>query len=114
MTTLTNPLNEQLFQELDDKVAQNCNGGYREVFTIWNQTRANITYNLDRRLWRHLPREGWRYTTYRGGIILFDRDVRAGVESYKRYNLANGEVYAFRYDRSTPYNPYDIELYDVT
>jgi hypothetical protein len=114
MTTLTTLLDEQLFQEIEDKVAQNCNGGYQEVFTIWNQTNANVGYLLDGKSWKHLPGKGWTWTTYRGGIINFDRDVRPGVISRKKYNLADGEVYAFRYNRSTPGNPYDIELYDIS
>lgn len=112
MTNPTDPLNEQLFQELDDKVAQNCNGGY-EVFTIENQTRYRVGYSIDRRNTRLPSGKQQTWTAYKGGTISFDRDGRNSFSSFKKFNLADGGVYAFRYNKSTRGNPYDINLYKI-
>ena len=37
-----------------------------------------------------------RLPCFKRGIIVFDRDVREGVESYIKYDLADGQMYAFR------------------
>lgn len=109
MTILTNNLNEQLFQELDNKVAQKYNGGI-EVVTIANQTKYNVSYHLDGRHYTQKPKQIYKLIAYKTGIIVFDRDVREGVESYIKYDLADGQMYAFRDNKSTS-NPYDIDLY---
>jgi hypothetical protein len=109
MTTLTNSLNEQqLFQELDNDVAENYNGGF-ERFTIANKTCFTIPYFLDGKRYNQRPREIKRWITRGEGIIIFDSDLRPGVISHKIYNLANRGRYAFQDNRLTP-NPYDITL----
>ena len=103
---------QDLFIDLNDEKAETISGGY-EVFTIKNNTRYNVGYNVDGRSWIHKPGEVWIWTSFRGGIIKFDQDGRSGVESYKKYNLANGGIYQFQDNRSTGGNPFDIELYDI-
>jgi hypothetical protein len=111
MTNSTDALNKQLFQELDDKAAENCNGGL-EVFTIRNKAQGvTVGYSIDGRNTRLQPGKQQVWTTRRGGIIVFDRDTRKSVNAWTRYNLAGGKVYFFRRNRRTTGNPYDIGIY---
>ena len=98
--------------ELNDENAETISGGY-ELFTIKNQTNYNVGYSVDGKIWQHKPNYIWRWSTSEEGIINFDTDGRLGVKSYKKYNLAGGKTYAFR-DNTSTFDPYDIELYDIT
>jgi hypothetical protein len=103
-----------LFTELNDEKAETISGG-REVFTIRNWTNVSIGYNVDDepvRWFGSRPGGSVRWTTYRGGIVSFDKDIRRNVNQNKKYNLANGRFYQFQYNKQTP-NPYDIDLYRV-
>lgn len=102
-----------LVEDLDEQAGETITGGY-EVFTVKNQTKYNIPYSVDGTRTRY-PRPGSStvWTAYRGGIIEFDTDGRSGYTQFKKYNLANGGVYAFEYNNYTKGNPYDIDLYRV-
>ena len=99
-------------EELSEQAAETISGG-QEVFTIYNKTGYNITHVLDGKAFGIKPKEGWVYTTYRGGIIKFDADSRSGYIQNKTYNLSEGRVYEYQDNKSTRGNPYDIELYTV-
>jgi hypothetical protein len=98
--------------ELSEQAAETISGG-QEVFTIYNKTGYDITHVLDGKAFDIKPNEGWTYTAYSGGIINFDADGRSGVNQNKTYNLGEGHVYEYQDNKSTPGNPYDIELYRV-
>lgn len=109
----TTSTNQDLFIELNDAKAETVSGGY-EVFTIYNETDYNVEYSIDGTLTKFAqPGASSVWTAYSGGIVEFDIDGRSGYKELKKYNLANGGVYAFRDNKSTPGNPYDIELYDI-
>ncbi|NEO45012.1 MAG: hypothetical protein F6K55_13120 [Moorea sp. SIO4A3] len=110
MSTIS--VNQDLFIDLNDQDAETISGGY-EVFTIGNKTPYNINYTVDGTLWTHKPNETWTWTSYSGGTIKFDEDVRSNYINYKEYDLANGGVYEFQYNNYTPGNPYDIDIYDI-
>jgi hypothetical protein len=113
MTNSTDALNKQLFQELDDKAAENCNGGLK-VFTVKNQVKGiTVGFRLDGRNVRLRPGKGHVWTTRRRGIITFDRDTRKSVTDWKGNSLADGGVYAFRRNGRTRGNPYDIGIYRI-
>lgn len=103
--------NQDLFVDLNEKDAEVVSGGGKERFTIYNQTNVRIPYTVDgKRTGRPYGNSVW--TAYKGGIIEFDYDFgRQGVQS-RKYNLANGGKYAFRYNRRTGYSK-DIELYRI-
>ena len=102
-----------LFVELNDQSAETISGGAYEVFTIGNKTSENISYNVDKTWWFHRPNEKWVWTTFNGGKITFDQDIRSGsyYKDDKTYNLSNGGEYAFGYNNYTSGNPFDIDLY---
>lgn len=103
-----------LVEDLDNKAAETISGGY-EVFTIRNRTsNSDITYYVDGTISRTLaPGEDTEWTAYSGGIIEFDQDNRSDVYASKTYDLANGGIYEFQDNGTTPGNPYDIDLYSV-
>jgi hypothetical protein len=105
--------NLSLVEVLDEQAAETVSGGL-ERFTIYNQTNVRIPYAVDgTQTTRPYGGSVSVWTTGRGGTISFDYDFgRAGVQR-RKYNLANGRKYAFRYDTRTPYSG-DIELYDIT
>jgi hypothetical protein len=103
--------NQDLFTDLTEQDAEAINGG-AEVFTIEQPIGSEGTFYIDDTAFTHRPYETWEYTAYNGGIISFDTDGRTGVESIKKYNLANGGQYSFQYNTSTS-DPYDIDLYDI-
>ncbi|NEO23982.1 hypothetical protein [Moorena sp. SIO4A5] len=105
--------NPDLFVDLNQKDAETISGGY-EVFTIRNKTKYNVHYFVDGKLTK-FPKPGSSsvWTAYKGGIIKFDIDGRNNYKLWKKYNLANGGVYEFKDNKSTPGNPYDIDLYRV-
>jgi hypothetical protein len=112
MTTLTNSLNKQLFQELKNEVAQQFNGG-AERFRIENQvSNYSVGYNVDGTRDRLRPGYYQNWIAYSGGIVQFDKDARSGYQPSRNYNLSNGRVYAFRSNRATR-NPYDIDIYRI-
>ena len=120
MTSTSNLLestfaNQDLFVDLTQKDAETISGGY-EVFQIKNNTKYNITHILDGHKDKPFlmkPGETWTYTAHQGGNIEFDVDSRNEYQLTKKYNLSNGGVYEFQDNKSTPGNPYDIELYSV-
>ncbi|PHM05957.1 hypothetical protein [Nostoc sp. 'Peltigera malacea cyanobiont' DB3992] len=102
-----------LVEELDEQAGETITGG-AEVFTVRNKTAYYIPYSVDGTQTKFPnPGDSAIWTAYSGGIIKFDKDSRAGYEDYKTYNLADGKVYEFQNNNSTPGNPYDIELYSV-
>jgi hypothetical protein len=103
-----------LFTELNDEKAETISGG-AEVFTIRNRTNASIRYTVDDVLvppFGSRPGGSARWRTSRGGTVSFDKDIRRNVNQNQKYNLANGQVYQFQYNKQTR-NPYDIDLYRV-
>jgi hypothetical protein len=102
--------NQDLWIELNDENAQTLSGGVKEVFTIENPIDFNGVYYIDGKDYRHKSKETWEYTVYKGGNISFDKDVRNGIKTQKKYNLNNGDTYIFQYNKSTA-NRYDIDLY---
>ncbi|MBR8834809.1 MAG: hypothetical protein DSM106950_12415 [Stigonema ocellatum SAG 48.90 = DSM 106950] len=104
--------NQDLFIDLNAENAETFNGGY-EVFTIRNNTNANVGYDIDGTLKQQPSGTSVTWTAYNGGIITFDDDVR-GNQQYKSYNLANGQTYEFRPNYNTTGNPYDIDLYKIS
>jgi hypothetical protein len=103
--------NQHLFVDLNEDDAETLSGGL-ERFTIYNETGLRIPYTVDGTLTGR-PYGDSVWTTGRGGIVDFDYDFGlAGVQS-RKYNLADGRKYAFRYDTRTSYTQ-DIELYDIT
>jgi hypothetical protein len=104
--------NLALIEELDEQAAETISGGY-EVFTVKNKTQYDITLVLDGKKFLQKPNQEFTYTAYKGGKITFDADGRNGYEQDKSYNLANGGKYEFQDNRSTPGNPYDLNLYSV-
>ncbi|MDJ0898025.1 MAG: hypothetical protein QNJ55_04380 [Xenococcus sp. MO_188.B8] len=108
--------NQDLFMELDEKDGEKVSGGY-EVFTINNETQYDINYFVDGKLTKPKfakPGSSSVWTAYDGGIIEFDTDGRNDYKQWKKYDLSDGGVYAFRDNKSTPGNPYDIELYKIS
>jgi hypothetical protein len=102
-----------LVEEIDEQAAETISGGY-EVFTIKNETNYNVHYSVDgkeTKYWQPGASSVW--TAYSGGIVRFDTDGRSNYIEWKKYNLADGGVYAFRDKKSTVGNPYDIELYRI-
>lgn len=109
----TNLQEFDLVEEINEQAAETISGGY-EVFTIKNQTKYNIPYSVDGgKWWGHKPNHKWIWTAYKGGTIKFDTDMRKGYVKHKTYNLANGGVYAFRDNKSTKGNPYDVDLHRI-
>ncbi|PHM06621.1 hypothetical protein [Nostoc sp. 'Peltigera malacea cyanobiont' DB3992] len=107
----TTSANQDLFVDLNEKDAETVSGGL-EVFTVRNETGGRIPYTVDGTL-TNRPYGDSVWTTGRGGIIDFDTDFGlSGVQS-RKYNLADGRTYAFRYDTTTSYTE-DIDLYDIT
>jgi len=105
-----------LVKELNEQAAEKISGGY-EVFTIKNQTKYNINYLVDGTKTKSQfakPGTSSVWTAYKGGIIDFDIDGRSNYRKSKKYNLANGGVYAFRDNKATKGNLYDIELYRIS
>ncbi len=104
--------NLALVEEIDEQAAETVSGGER--FTIYNETNVRIPYAVDgKQTTRPYGGSGSVWTTGKGGTISFDYDFgRSGVQS-RKYNLADGRKYAFRYDTRTPYGQ-DIELFDIT
>jgi hypothetical protein len=100
-------------EELSESAAETISGGY-EVFTIYNKTNYNITHVIDGKAFNINPNQGFIYTAYSGGIVKFDADSRNNYVQNKSYNLSNGSVYQYQDDKSTPGNPYDINLYKVS
>ena len=102
-----------LVQELDNKAAETISGGL-ERFTVRNETDIRIPYTVDgTKTTRPYGGSASVWTTGKGGKIDFDYDFGlSGVQS-RKYNLADGRTYAFRYDTRTPYDE-DIELFDIT
>lgn len=105
--------NLALVEELDEQAAETVSGGL-EKFTIRNETNVRMPYAVDgTQTTRPYGGSVSVWTTSKGGSISFDYDFgRSGVQS-RKYNLANGRTYAFRYDTKTPYSQ-DIELFDIT
>ncbi|MEH1937229.1 MAG: hypothetical protein V7L14_26695 [Nostoc sp.] len=102
-----------LVEELDEQAGETLTGGV-EVFTVKNATGYYIPYTVDGTQTNYPnPGDSAIWTAYSGGIIRFDKDGRDGYEDYKTYNLADGKVYEFQDNKSTPGNPYDIDLYSV-
>ncbi|MEH2116535.1 hypothetical protein [Nostoc sp.] len=101
-----------LVEEIDEQVAEIISGGY-EVFTIRNNTGYDIKHKLDGKLFRMKPNQESVYTTYNGGIIQFDADMRGGYQRWKSYNLRDGKIYEFKDNGKTAGNPYDINIYRV-
>ncbi|MEH2447305.1 MAG: hypothetical protein V7K18_16310 [Nostoc sp.] len=102
-----------LLEELDEQAGETITGGY-EVFTVTNKTKYNITYLVDGVSSKvQKPGQGLIWTAYKGGIIKFDTDSRDKYVQNKSYNLADGKKYEFQDNKSTPGNPYDINLYSV-
>ena len=105
--------NQDLFIDLNAEKAETLNGGY-EVFTIKNNTNANVGYDIDGTLEKQKPGTSVTWTAYSGGIITFDDDIRGNKEQYKSYNLSNGQTYEFQPNYYTTGNPYDIDLYKIS
>ncbi len=103
--------NQDLLVDLNETDSETLSGG-SERFTVRNETTVRIPYTVDgTKTTRPYGDSVW--TTGRGGIIDFDTDFgREGVQS-RKYNLADGRTYAFRYDTRTSYDK-DIDLYDIT
>lgn len=102
--------NQDLFVDLNENDAETVSGG--EQFTIYNQTNVRIPYSIDgTQTTRPYGDSVW--TTGRGGIIAFDYDFGLSGVQLRKYNLADGRKYAFRYDTRTAYDQ-DIELFDIT
>ena len=104
-----------LVEELDEHAAETISGGY-EVFTINNETNYDIHYYVDGQLTKPefaKPGTSSEWTAYNGGIIEFDTDGRDNYKEWKKYNLADGGLYAFRDNKDTVGNPHDIELYRI-
>jgi hypothetical protein len=105
-----------LVEELDEQAAETISGGY-EVFTVRNKTKYNVSYLIDGTKapgYAARPYSGSAvWTAYSGGTVKFDADGRNGYVQNKKYNLANGGVYEFRYNNYTKGNPFDIDLYRV-
>ncbi|MEH2146352.1 hypothetical protein [Nostoc sp.] len=103
--------NQDLLIDLNEKDAEIVSGG-SERFTIRNETTVRIPYAVDgKQTTRPYGDSVW--TTGRGGTIDFDYDYGlSGVQS-RKYNLADGRTYAFRYDTRTSYSQ-DIDLFDIT
>ena len=103
-----------LFTELNDEKAETISGG-AEVFRIRNRTNATVRYTIDgtrASLRASLPGGSALWRAFSGGIVSFDKDIRSNVNQNQKYNLANGQVYQFQYNKQTR-NPYDIDLYRV-
>ena len=104
-----------LVEELNEQAAEIISGGY-EVFTIKNETKYNVDYSVDDKQTKSQyakPNTSSVWTAYKGGIIEFDIDGRNDYKELKKYNLADGGVYAFRDNKATKGNPYDIDLYRI-
>ena len=109
----TNLQEFDLVEEINEQAAETISGGY-EVFTIKNQTNYNVSYFVDGKKTNYSkPGSSSVWTAYKGGMISFDTDGRSNYKEIKKYNLANGGVYAFRDNKSTKGNPYDIDLYRI-
>ncbi|MEH2463018.1 hypothetical protein [Nostoc sp.] len=105
--------NQDLLVDLNEKDAEIVSGGL-ERFTIRNETDVRIPYAVDGKQTSY-PYGGSvsTWTTGKGGTVDFDYDFGLpGVQS-RKYNLADGRTYAFRYDTRTSYSQ-DIELFDIT
>lgn len=105
-----------LVEELNEQAAETISGGY-EVFTIKNQTKYDVNYSLDGKQTKSQyvkPNTSSVWTSHKGGIIEFDIDGRNNYIELKKYNLADGGVYAFRDNKKTKGNPYDIDLYRIS
>ncbi|MEH2361657.1 hypothetical protein [Nostoc sp.] len=103
--------NQYLFVDLNEKDAETVSGGL--AFTIRNETDNRIPYAVDGTQ-TNRPYGGSvsNWTTGEGKID-FDYDFGLeGVQS-RKYSLADGHTYAFRYDNNTGYDK-DIDLYDIT
>jgi hypothetical protein len=98
--------------EISEQAAETISGG-QEVFTVYNKTGYNITHVLDGYSFDIKPNQGVTYTAYSGGIITFDTDGRSGFTQNKTYDLAEGHIYEYQDNKSTPGNPFDIDLYKV-
>jgi hypothetical protein len=98
-------------EELTEQAAETISGG-AEVFGIYNNTNADITYSIDGKFGKVLSGEEFTYITGGSGLITFDYDVRAAVTATKSYNLADGGNYYFDPNDNTA-NPYDVDLYII-
>jgi hypothetical protein len=95
-------------EELTEQAAETISGG-AESFFLYNGTNITVNFNLDGDLWSFEPYAGATLFTSGNGIISFDEDVRAGIQS-KSYNLADGGSYGFGVNLDTASNPYDLDL----
>ncbi|YAG14897.1 hypothetical protein NSTC745_04247 [Nostoc sp. DSM 114161] len=118
MTVETAQLNNQsilqnfgLVEEMDEQAAEIISGGSEE-FTIRNNTRGNITYNLDGYDVIIQPGEELYHITYEGIIDFNTYSGSAFLVLNKSYNLSDGQVYEFQNNYDTA-NSYDIDLYPV-
>ncbi|MEO1185122.1 MAG: hypothetical protein AAFX46_10640, partial [Cyanobacteria bacterium J06636_27] len=73
--------------------------------------KFNFSYLVDGKQTK-FPKPGASstWTAYKGGKIKFDTDGRNNYKEWKKYNLSDGGVYAFRDNKGTKGNPYDIDL----
>ena len=96
-------------EELTEQAAETISGG-SEVFSIFNNTNADVAYTIDGKLFGIQSGDVYTYTTTGNGIITFDDDIRTGIVVNKSYNLSDGSSYVFEPNQNTA-NPYDIDLY---
>ena len=98
-------------EELTEQEAETISGG-AELFTLVNNTNADIPFTIDGYLFG-LP-AGYEgiFATAGNGIITFDSDVQPGIQA-NSYNLADGGRYVFLADNRTATNPYDFDLASI-
>lgn len=96
-------------EELTEQAAETISGGATEVFSIFNNTNANVPIVIDGNLFGLQSGQVGTFTAIGGGIITFDDDFRAGITS-KSYDLSDGGSYVFEPNQSTA-DIYDINLY---
>ena len=80
------------------------------MFSIFNNTNADIIYILDGKSFGIKSGDVITNVTTGNGIITFDYDIRPAIENKKSYNLSDGSSYVFEPNFGTA-NPYDIDLY---
>jgi hypothetical protein len=98
-------------EELTEQAAETISGG-AEIFSIYNNTNADIAYSIDGNSGRVLSGDEFTYITGGSGLITFDYDIRAAVTATKSYNLSDGGSYYFDPNDNTA-NPYDVDLYRI-
>lgn len=98
-------------EELTEQAAETISGG-TEVFSIYNNTNADIAGTIDGNSFGLQSGDVFTYTTSGNGMITFDYDVRKGIVANKSYNLSDGGNYFFDPNENTV-DPYDVDLYRI-